>query len=62
VIAPTAIASDALSTSLFVLGIKEGLALIKNLPETEAMIVDQEGRAYYSPGWPTSVERRQPDA
>ena len=62
VIAPTAIASDALSTSLFVLGINEGLALIKNLPETEAMIVDQEGKAHYSPGWPTSTERRQPDA
>ena len=62
VIAPTAMASDALSTSLFVLGVRDGLALIKNLPETEAMIVDRDGRTHHSPGWPTPVKREQPDA
>lgn len=62
VIAPTALASDALSTSLFVLGVREGLALVKNLPETEAMIVDEEGRVHCSPGWPASDERRPSDA
>lgn len=62
VIAPTATASDALSTSLFVLGVDDGLALVTNLPETEAMIVDQDGRAHCSLGWPAYAERRQPDA
>ena len=62
VIAPTAMASDALSTALFVLGTQTGLALVKNLPETEVMIVDQGGRTHYSPGWPTPMGRRQPDA
>lgn len=62
VIAPTAMASDALSTALFVLGVFEGLSLIKNLPGTEAMIVDQGGKAHYSPGWPMPTERSQPNA
>ena len=53
VIAPTALASDALSTALFVMGVKEGLSLVKNLPEVEAMIVDREGKAHLSPGWPS---------
>jgi thiamine biosynthesis lipoprotein len=52
VIAPTAMASDALSTALFVLGTKEGLSLVKGLPGIEAMIVDQEGAVHCSPGWP----------
>jgi thiamine biosynthesis lipoprotein len=56
VIAPTAMASDALSTALFVLGIQEGLSLIKNLPDSEAMIIDQEGRVHLSPGWPTRTK------
>jgi thiamine biosynthesis lipoprotein len=54
--------SDALSTALFVLGVEEGLSLIKNLPGTEAMIVDRGGEAYYSPGWPMPTERSQPNA
>jgi len=58
VIAPTAMASDAFSTALFVLGIQKGLSLIKNLPGTEAMIIDQEGKAHYSPGWPTQIKQR----
>jgi len=57
VIAPTAMASDALSTALFVLGVKEGLSLAKNLPGVEAMIVDQEGRVHLSPGWPVRTKK-----
>ena len=58
VIAPTAMASDALSTSLFVLGTEEGLSLVKNLPGVEAMIVDQEGKVHYSPDWPSHKKER----
>jgi len=52
VIAPTAMASDCLSTALFVLGVQGGLSLIKNLPGVEAMIVDRVGAQHFSPGWP----------
>ena len=56
VIAPTAMASDALSTVLFVLGIQNGLSLVKNLPGVEVIIIDQEGTAHLSPGWPTHIK------
>jgi thiamine biosynthesis lipoprotein len=52
VLAPTALASDFLSTALFVLGTQDGLSLIKNLPGVEAMMVDREGGQHFSPGWP----------
>jgi thiamine biosynthesis lipoprotein len=52
VIAPSAMASDALSTALFVLGPKMGLSLVNNLPDTEALVVDQEGAQHSSRGWP----------
>ena len=52
VIAPTAAASDALSTALFVLGTQEGINLVNNLPDTEALIIDQEGIQHQSRGWP----------
>jgi thiamine biosynthesis lipoprotein len=58
VIAPTAMASDALSTALFVLGAQEGLSLVKNLPGIEAMVVDQEGKIHLSPNWPTPKKGR----
>ncbi len=52
VIAPSAMASDALSTALFVLGPQEGIALVNNLPDTEALVVDQEGAQHRSRHWP----------
>jgi thiamine biosynthesis lipoprotein len=51
VIAPSAMASDALSTALFVLGAHQGLLLVNNLPDTEALLVDQEGAQHKSRGW-----------
>ena len=45
-------ASDALSTALFVLGPQEGMALVNNLPDTEALVVDQEGVQNSSRDWP----------
>ena len=58
VIAPTAMASDVLSTVLFVLGAQKGLSLVENLPGVEAMITDQEGKVYLSPGWPARIKQR----
>jgi thiamine biosynthesis lipoprotein len=45
-------ASDFLSTALFVLGVQSGLSFINNLPGVEAMIVDRAGKQHFSPGWP----------
>ena len=41
---------DALSTTVFVKGLKEGLALINSLPEFEAIIIDNQQRMHYSKG------------
>lgn len=41
---------DALSTTIFVKGLKEGLSLINNLPEFEAIIIDNQRRLHYSKG------------
>jgi thiamine biosynthesis lipoprotein len=42
--------TDALSTSVFVLGVNQGMALIDAIPGTEAIIIDQAGRMHYSSG------------
>ena len=41
---------DALSTTVFVKGLAEGLALINQLPEFEAIIIDSQRRLHYSKG------------
>jgi len=50
IIGGKAIDTDALSTSVFVLGVKRGLALIDTLPDTEAVIIDGEGKMHFSSG------------
>lgn len=50
VLAARAIDSDALSTTTFVLGVENGLALINSLPEVEAIIIDAQGKLHYSAG------------
>lgn len=40
--------TDALSTSVFVLGAEKGLALINRLPGVDAIIIDDSGRLHYS--------------
>ncbi len=41
---------DALSTTVFVKGLAEGMALINKLPEFEAIIIDNQRRLHYSKG------------
>jgi len=50
VIGPDAVMTDGLSTTLFVLGMNDGLALIEIYREYEAIIVDRSGRLQYSSG------------
>jgi thiamine biosynthesis lipoprotein len=42
--------TDALSTSVFVMGVDKGLKLVNSLPDTEAIIIDNLGRMHYSEG------------
>jgi FAD:protein FMN transferase len=44
VLAPSAMEADALSTAVFVLGLKKGKALIESLPEVDAFFVTKGGR------------------
>lgn len=48
VVGPDAIMTDALSTSVFVLGAKQGLQLLNDLDAIEGFIVDREGKYHYS--------------
>ncbi|MEM7294761.1 MAG: FAD:protein FMN transferase [Pseudomonadota bacterium] len=48
VMSANAIDSDALSTTVFVLGVERGLALVNSLPGVDAIIIDGEGRLHYS--------------
>ena len=48
IIGPDATTTDALSTSVFVMGLKPGLALINRLPDIDAIVVDDQGRLHYS--------------
>ncbi len=50
IIGPDATTTDALSTSVFVLGTGRGLALIDRLPDIDAILVDGRGRLHYSSG------------
>ena len=50
VIADDALTSDALSTTLFVLGAKKGLELINKLEGIDAVIIDTSGNMHYSSG------------
>jgi len=48
IIGPDATTTDALSTSIFVLGLEAGLKLVNRLPDIDAILVDQRGRMHYS--------------
>ena len=50
VIGPDATTTDALSTTLFVLGPEKGLQLVESLAGIDAVIIDAQGQMYYSSG------------
>jgi FAD:protein FMN transferase len=56
IVGPDAVMTDALSTSVFVMGVDQGLQLIATLPDYEGIVIDAEGRLFYSDGL------RPPDA
>lgn len=50
VLANDSLTSDALSTTLFVLGTKKGLQLINSLEDIEAIVINSNGKMFYSSG------------
>ena len=50
IVGPDAVITDALSTSVFVLGVDRGLSLIATLPDYESIVIDASGRMFYSDG------------
>ena len=50
IVGPDAVLTDALSTSVFVLGVDQGLTLISTLPDYEGIVIDATGRLFYSDG------------
>jgi thiamine biosynthesis lipoprotein len=51
VIGVDAMTTDALSTTIFILGAVEGLALIESLAGIDAIIIDSKGKVHYSSGF-----------
>jgi len=50
VIGPDATTTDALSTTVFILGAEKGLDLINSLQDIDAIIIDSNGVVHYSSG------------
>ncbi len=50
VFGPDAVTTDALSTSVFVMGVDKGLRMIAGLPDYESIVIDAEGRVFFSSG------------
>lgn len=50
VFGPDAVMTDAMSTSVFVMGVDLGLRLIAGLPDYEGIVIDSQGRIFYSDG------------
>jgi thiamine biosynthesis lipoprotein len=53
VIGPDATMTDALSTSVFVMGLEHGMAVLARLPAYEGVVIDASGRLFYSAGLAT---------
>jgi len=50
IVSEKSLAADALSTILFVAGMEKGLELLRNLPQTEAILVDSDLQVYVTQG------------
>ncbi len=50
ILGATSTLADALSTSLFVLGLDDGIEVINKIEGYEAIVVDQQGKLHYSTG------------
>ena len=61
VIGPDATTTDGLSTTIFVMGPKDGLALAERLEGIDAVIIDEKGEIHYTSGlMPPSIPSQPP--
>ena len=51
VVAPTATEAEALSKALLILGEKDGIALLEQLPQIEGFLGEADGRQWMTTGW-----------
>lgn len=51
VVGPDALTTDALSTTIFILGAVDGISLIETLEGIDAIIIDSDGKVHYSSGF-----------
>ena len=61
VFGPDAVMTDALSTSVFVMGVDLGLRLIAGLPDYESVVIDSQGQIFYSDGLTPPTPRPAPE-
>lgn len=59
ILASDSITTDALSTSIFVMGPVKGLELLNGIEGVEGVIVDQQGKLYYSKGLEKEQEKEK---
>ncbi len=59
ILASDSTTTDALSTSIFVMGPDKGLALLNSLEGVEGVIVDKQGKLYYSQGLEKEQKKSQ---
>jgi FAD:protein FMN transferase len=50
VIAPDGLTSEALSKTVFVLGVEKGLRIVESIPDVDAVVIDAAGGLHYSAG------------
>lgn len=50
IIGPSSTINDALSTSVFVMGVEAGISLINTLPDYEAIVLDNNRKLHFSMG------------
>jgi thiamine biosynthesis lipoprotein len=51
VIADDDVTADALATAIFVMGVEKGMEFVKQYPDIEALIIDEQGREHVTPGF-----------
>ena len=61
IVTESSIDADALSTSVFVMGVEIGLKLINRLEDVDAMIITEDKSIYFSEGFKDSVTNIHPD-
>jgi FAD:protein FMN transferase len=50
VIAPDGLTSEALSKTVFVLGVEQGMRIVESIPEADAVVIDAAGKLHFSTG------------